>query len=170
MEVKSMLSGKNLAIIGFVVVVFVILQGILISIEKVDNPATAAVDFAKAYFMLDGPSMSERLCTELVEDEELNIVNTYLNSVADRARMLGFSKNYMRTQLSHVSTEVQMTDENNAEVRITGERLRSINPVFAIIGRLFFLIESQGFDETLSLIKENDRWKVCGRPFSLSEI
>mgnify|MGYP001552200857 FL=1 len=165
-----MLSGKNLAIIGFVVVVFVILQGILISIEKVDNPATAAVDFAKAYFMLDGPSMSERLCSELVEDEELNIVNTYLNSVADRARMLGFSKNYMRTQLSHVSTEVQMTDENNAEVRITGERLRSINPVFAIIGRLFFLIESQGVDETLSLIKENGRWKVCGRPFSLSEI
>jgi hypothetical protein len=84
--------------------------------------------------------------------------------------MLGFSQNYMRTQLSHVSTEVQMTDENNAEVRITGERLRSINPVFAIIGRLFFLIESQGVDETLSLIKENGRWKVCGRPFSLSEI
>ena len=165
-----MLSGKNLAIIGFVVVVFVILQGILISIGKVDNPVTAAVDFARAYFMLDGPSMSERLCSELVEDEELNIVNTYLNSVADRARMLGFSKNYMRTQLSHVSTEVQMTDENNAEVRITGERLRSINPVFAIIGRLFFLIESQGVDETLSLIKENGRWKVCGRPFSLSEI
>ena len=165
-----MLSGKNLAIIGFVVVVFVILQGILISIGKVDNPATAAVDFAKAYFMLDGPSMSERLCSELVEDEELNIVNTYLNSVADRARMLGFSKNYMRTQLSHVSTEVQMTDENNAEVRITGERLRSINPVFAIIGRLFFLIESHEVDETLSLIKENGRWKVCGRPFSLSEI
>jgi hypothetical protein len=170
MEVKSMLSGKNLAIIGFVVVVFVILQGILISIGKADNPATAAVHFAKAYFMLDGPLMSERLCSELVEDEELNIVNTYLNSVADRARMLGFSQNYMRTQLSHVSTEVQMTDENNAEVRITGERLRSINPVFAIIGRLFFLIESQGVDETLSLIKENGRWKVCGRPFSLSEI
>jgi hypothetical protein len=170
MEVKSMLSGKNLAIIGIVVVVFVILQGILISIGKADNPATAAVDFAKAYFMLDGPSMSERLCSELVEDEELNIVNTYLNSVADRARMLGFSKNYMRTQLSHVSTEVQMTDENNAEVRITGERLRSINPVFAIIGRLFFLIESQGVDETLSLIKENGHWKVCGQPFLLSEI
>ena len=165
-----MLSGKNLAIIGFVVVVFVILQGILISIGKVDNPVTAAVDFAKAYFMLDGPSMSERLCSELVEDEELNIVDTYLNSVADRASMLGFSKNYMRTQLSHVSTEIQMTDENNAEVRITGERLRSINPVFAFIGRLFFLIESHEVDETLSLIKEDGHWKVCGRPFSLSEI
>ncbi|MGD8991756.1 MAG: hypothetical protein PVI00_09930 [Desulfobacterales bacterium] len=165
-----MLSRKNLTIVGFVVVVFVILQAILISIGKVDSPVTAAVDFARAYFMLDGASMSERLCSEMVEDEELNIINTYLNSVAERARELGFSKNYMRNQLSHISTELQMTDENNAEVRITGERLRSINPVFALIGRLFFLIEKHEVDETLSLIKEDGRWKVCGNPFSLSEI
>ena len=165
-----MLCGKNLSIIGFVVVVFVILQGILIAVGKTESPATAAVDFAQAYFMLDGRSMSKRLCSEMAEDEELNIVNTYLNSVADRARLLGFSKGYMRNQLSHVSTEIEMVDENNAEVRITGERFRSINPVFALVGRLFFLIESHDVDETLSLVKEDGRWKVCGRPFSLSEI
>ena len=167
-----MLSGKNLMIIGFVVVVFVILQamGILLSIGKADNPVAAAVDFTKAYFMLDGSSMSERLCSEMVEDEELNIVDTYLNSVADRAKVLGFSKNYMRSQLTHVTTEMQMTDENKAEVRVTGERLRSINPVFAVIGRLFCLIEYHEVDETLSLVKEDGRWKVCNRPFSLSEI
>ena len=165
-----MLSGKNLSIIGFVVVVFVILQGILIAVGKTESPATAAVDFAQAYFMLDGPSMSERLCSEIAEDEELNIVNTYLNSVTDRARSLGFSKRYMQNQLSHVATEIQMVDENNAEVRITGERFRSINPVFALIGRLFFLIETHDVDETLSLIREDGHWKVCGRPFSLSEI
>jgi hypothetical protein len=100
----------------------------------------------------------------------LNIVNTYLNSVADRARILGFSTNYMRNQLSDISTELQVTDESNAEVRITGERFRSINPVFAIVGRLFFLIETHDVDETLSLVKENGRWKVCGKPFSLAEI
>jgi 5-bromo-4-chloroindolyl phosphate hydrolysis protein len=165
-----MLSGKNLAIIGLVVVVFVILPGILISIGKVDSPTTAAVDFAEAYFMLDGPSMSERLCSEMLEDEEINIVKTYLNSVADRARELGFSTTYMKNQLSHISTELQMTDENTAEVRITGERLRSINPVFAIIGRLFFLIETHEVDETLSLVKEDGRWKVCGQAFSLADI
>ncbi|MDJ0985246.1 MAG: hypothetical protein QNJ26_06860 [Desulfobacterales bacterium] len=165
-----MLSGKNLSIIGFVVVVFIILQGLLIAVGKTESPATAAVDFAQAYFMLDGPSMSERLCSEMAEDEELNIVNTYLNSVADRARLLGFSKSYMQNQLSHVATEIQMVDENNAEVRITGERFRSINPVFTLIGRLFFLMESHDVDETLSLVREDGRWKVCGRPFSLSEI
>ena len=165
-----MLSGKNISIVGFVVVVFVILQGILISIEKEDSPVTTAVDFAKAYFMLDGPSMSEHLCSEMVEDDQLDIVNTYLNSVADRARTLGFSTSYMKNQLSHITTELQMIDENNAEVRITGERLRSINPVYALIGRLFFLIETHEVDETLSLVKEDGRWKVCGKPFSLAEI
>ena len=165
-----MLSGKNLSIVGFVVVVFVILQGILITTGKGDSPATAAVDFTKAYFGLDGDAMSMRLCSEMAEDEELNIVNNYLNSVADRARALGFSKRYMKNMLSHVSTEMVMADENTAEVRVTGERFRSINPVFVLIGKLFFLVESHEVDETLSLVKEDGSWKVCNKPFSLSEI
>jgi hypothetical protein len=165
-----MLTGKNLMIIGFVVVIFVILQGILIAVRKVDNPAEVAVDFAKAYYMLDGAAMSKLLCSELAEDEEADEVGTYLHSVADQARSMGFSQDYMRNQLSHVKTEIQMTDENSARVRITGERLRSINPVYAIVGRLFFLIESHEVDETLTLVKEEGRWKVCGKPFSLSEI
>ena len=76
----------------------------------------------------------------------------------------------MRNQLAHVSTEIVMSEESKASVRITGERLRSINPVFALIGRLFFLIESHEVDETLTLVKEEGKWKVCGKPFSLSEI
>jgi hypothetical protein len=141
-----MLTGKNLMIIGFVVVVFVILQGLLISVGKVDSPVEAAVDFTKAYFMLDGASMSQLLCREIVEDEEVDIVDAYLNSVAVQARSMGFSQSYMRNQLSHISTEIQMTDENKAKV------------------------ESHKVDETLTLVKEDDKWKVCGKPFSLSEI
>ena len=167
-----MLTGKNVMIIGFVVGVFVVLQGLLIGIGvgKAGSPVEAAVDFAKAYFMLDGDSMTELLCREIVEDEEVDLVDDYLNSVAKEARSMGFSPSYMRNQLSHISTEVQMTDENQAKVKITGERLRSINPVFAIVGKLFFLIESHKVDETLTLVKEDNEWKVCGKPFSLSEI
>jgi hypothetical protein len=167
-----MLTGKNLMIVGFVVVVFVVLQGIMIllSAGKPDSPVGVAVDFTKAYFMLDGTSMTELLCSEIIEDEEADVVGTYLNSVAVQARSMGFSQNYMRNQLAHISTEIQMTDDDKAKVRVTGERLRSINPVFALIGRLFFLIESHEVDETLNLVKEEGGWKVCGKPFSLSEI
>ena len=157
-------------IIGFVVGVFVVLQGLLIFVGKVDSPVETAVDFTKAYFMLDGDSMTELLCREIVENEEVDIVDEYLNSVAVRARLMGFSKNYMRNQLSHVTTETEITDGNKAKVTISGERLRSINPVFALIGRLFFLIESHEFHGTLTLVKEDDQWKVCSKPFSLSEI
>ncbi|MEJ2730812.1 MAG: hypothetical protein P8185_20310 [Deltaproteobacteria bacterium] len=165
-----MLTGKNLVILGFVVVVFVILQVILILVGKVDDPAEAAVDFTKAYYMLDGPAMSELLCNELADDEEADVVGTYLNSVAVLARSMGFSRNYMKSQLCDIKTETQMVDENNATVRITGERLRSINPVYAMIGRLFFLIKAHKVDETLTLVKEEGRWKVCGEPFSVSQI
>jgi hypothetical protein len=167
-----MLTGKNVMIIGFVVAAFVVLQGLLIGVDmgKADSPAGAAVDFTKAYFMLDGASMSDLLCSEIVENEEVDLVDEYLYSVAVEARSMGFSPSYMRNQLSHISTEIQMTDENTAKVKITGERLRSINPVFAIVGKLFFLIESHEVDETLTLVKEDDKWKVCGKPFSLSQI
>jgi len=165
-----MLTGKNIMIIGSVIVIAVILQVSLVSVGKVDSPAEAAVEFTKAYFMLDGTLMAERLCSELSEDEEADIVGRYLYRSAEKASAMGFSPGYMRNQLSHVKTKINMADENKAEVRITGERLRSINPVYAIIGRLFFLIETHEVDETLTLVKEDGKWKVCSKPFSLAEI
>ncbi len=158
-------------IIGFVVVIFVILQAVLIlSSVNLDDPAKAAVEFTKAYFMLDGTSMTENLCSEISEDEGADIVGGYLFHTAEQAKAMGFSPGYMKNQLAGVHTETNVMDETNAKVRVTGERLRSINPVFALVGRLFFLIETHKFDETLILVKEDGKWRVCGRPFLLSEI
>lgn len=166
-----MLSGKNVMIIGSVIVIFVILQTILIlSGGKVNSPAQVAVEFTKAYFMLDGTSMTENLCSDMSEDEEADIVGGYLFHTAEQARAMGFSPGYMKNQLAGVHTETDVMDETNAKVRIKGERLRSINPVFALVGRLFFLIETHKFDETLTLVKEDGKWRVCDRPFLLSEI
>ena len=165
-----MLTVKNMVIFGSVVVIAIILQVILILAGKVDNPAEVAVDFTKAYYMLDGPAMSKLLCAAMKDDEETDIVEKYLNYVADQARSMGFSQSYMRNQLSHIHTEIQMVDKNKAQVRITGKRLRSINPVFAFIGNLFFLIESHNVDVTLTMVKEGDKWKVCSKPLLLSVI
>jgi len=165
-----MLSVKNIMVYGLVIVIAVVLQVVLILVRDQENPAETAIDFTKAYFMLDGPSMSKRLCPEIAEDQENNIVDEYLNRVADQARSMGFSRSYMRYQLSHIHAEIQMADKNNARVRITGERLRSINPGFAFIGKLFFLIEPHKVDVTLTLVKEDDAWKVCSKPLLLSKI
>jgi hypothetical protein len=164
-----MRNGRNFLIIGAVIVIAVILQVILVSVGKVDTPAGAAVDFTKAYFMLD-PSMSEWLCSELAEDEEINVVDQYLHRVAEQARAMGFTTNYMKNQLSHIETETIISDDSTAEVRITCDRMRSINPVYAVIGKLFFLIETHEVDATLNLVKEDGKWKVCGKPFAFAEI
>lgn len=162
-------NRKKILIIGSVVVIAVILQVILAAVGKMDAPAEAAVDFAKAYFMLDR-SMSDWLCSELGADEKANIVDDYLHHVAEQARAMGFSPSYMRNQLSHIKTETLMSDGRTAEVRITGNRSRFLNPIYALIGNLFFLIETHKVDETLTLVKEDGKWKVCGKPFSLAEI
>ena len=96
------------------------------------------------------------------------IVEKYINRVAHEAQDLGFSLNYMRSMLYHIKTDVVSEDESEAKIRITCERKRMIHPVFTIIGKLFFIGETYEVDETLNIIKEDGKWKVCGRAFSLS--
>jgi hypothetical protein len=73
----------------------------------------------------------------------------------------------MKMALLHIETETQMVDDNVAEVRINCNRRRTINPVFAIVAKIFCLGETYKVEETLTLVKEDDLWKVCGEPFAL---
>jgi hypothetical protein len=73
----------------------------------------------------------------------------------------------MKMVLSHIDTKTRMLDEKTAEVHLTCLRRRSIHPVFALVGKIFFLGETHPVDTTLTLVREDNRWKVCGQPFSL---
>ena len=37
-----------------------------------------------------------------------------------------------------------------------------------VVGRLFSIGETYSVDETLKLVKEDGRWKVCGNPFLIA--
>jgi len=113
--------------------------------------------------------MADRLCSELTADVEADAVNDYINRVADEARADGFKPGWMRMALSHIEVETEMLDENTAEVHLTSRRMRSINPVYGLVSKVFFLGETYDVAETLTVIKEEDGWKVCGQPFSLIE-
>ena len=158
--------AKDNRITGVVLVIFfgIILQLLLGMADTRSTPGKTAVEFTKAYFSLDA-SMSEYICNELMEEE--NIVDKYINQVAQEAQDLGFKLNYMRSMLYHIKTDIISEDESEAKIRITFERKRLINPVYTIIGKLFFLGETYEVDETLDIIKEDGRWKICGRAFSL---
>jgi len=161
-------SGNKFIVLASVVVVALVLQVVLIFADRHDSPAKAAVEFSKAYFK-QNECMADRLCSELTADVEADAVNDYINRVADEARADGFKPGWMRMALSHIEVETEMLDENTAEVHLTSRRMRSINPVYGLVSKVFFLGETYDVAETLTVIKEEDGWKVCGQPFSLIE-
>ena len=159
---------NKIIILASVVIVAFILQVALIFSDHHDSPGKAAVEFSEAYFKLSS-SMNELLCSEITGDGKSDVVDDYLNRMADEARANGFDSSWMKMALAHIETETQMLDENTAEVQIIGTRRRSVNPVFAIVAKIFFLGETHTIEETLNLVREDDRWKVCGQPFALIE-
>ena len=159
-------KNSNIPKIAAVIIAAFILQVVLATADQHELPANAAVEFSKAYFKLsDG--MEKRLCSEITEDGESDVVDDYLNRMADQARSEGFDPSWMKMALLHIETETQMLDDNVAEVRINCNRRRAVNPVFALVAKLFSLGETYQVEETLTLVKEDDLWKVCGEPFAL---
>jgi hypothetical protein len=165
-EAGSMRGGNKFIVFGSIVLLALILQAAFVIADRKDLPHDTAVKFAKAFFMLD-KDMSAYLCKEITAEEGGNAVDEYLWRIAEKARAEGFQPSYMKMVLSHIETITRMVDDNTAEVHLTCLRRRSINPVFAMVGKLFFLSETYPVDETLTVVKEDKRWKVCGQPFSL---
>lgn len=159
-------SGSKFLTITAVIVLAVMLQVFLIITENRQTPATVAVAFAKAYYHRDA-SLSEYLCADLLADKDPGVVTRYLNQVADEAAARGFDPSWMQMSLGHVRTETRMTGENSAEVSLSASMRRSINPLFAVVARIFFLGETYHTETTLSLVKEKNEWKVCGEPMAL---
>ncbi len=162
-------SGSKFLSITAVIVLAVMLQVFLIVTENKESPAKAAVDFAKAYYNRD-TAISERLCQEILENEDADVVSGYVNQVADEAAALGFAPSWMKMSLGHIETETHMTGADTAEVRIQASMRRNINPLFAVVARIFFLGETYHLDETVNLVKEDGSWKVCGEPLALPTI
>jgi hypothetical protein len=156
--------------IAAVIVVAFILQIVLIMVDyhHHESPGTVAVEFSKAYFKLN-KGMGKLLCSDIAKDGESEVVDDYLFRVADQARSEGFDVSWMKMALLHIETETQMLDDNVAEVRIHCKRRRAVNPVFALVAKIFDLGETYKVEETLTLVKEDDLWKVCGEPFALIE-
>ena len=159
-------SGSKIIAFASVIIVAFILQVVLILGDHHESPAKAAVKFTKAYFKLN-KAMEEHLCSEMAEDGEGDVVDDYLNRVADETKAEGFDVSWAKMALSHIETETKMVDDKTAEVQITCTRRRSLNPVYAVVAKVFFLGETYKVEETLTLVKEDDRWRVCGQPFAL---
>jgi len=163
-----MKSGNKVMALVSVVIVAFILQVVLIFVDHHDSPGKAAVEFSKAYFKLS-PSMADRLCSEITAEEDGSVVSDYINRMGEEARANGFKPGWMKMALSHIELKTKMINASTAEVHITCSRRRSMNLIFGIVAKIFFLGETHNVNETLTVVKEADGWKVCGQPYSLIE-
>jgi hypothetical protein len=159
-------SGGKFLTFTSILMLALILQVVLAVADQRDTPEKAAVEFAESYFWLD-PSMSDRLCT--TAGDPASAVDAYLRRVHREARSLGYEFDYMKQGVYHVETRAVLKDENTAEVRLTGERRRTINPVYGLVARWFGVGDTHPVSETLTLVREGGKWKVCGKPFRLME-
>jgi len=144
------------------------LQILFVFADTRDTPAKAAVEFARMYYKLD-PAMATRLCDELALDEEKNVVAAYIQGTEKQANERGYDISYMKKALFNVETHTLKMDANSAEIRITGEMKKGINPLFAYVGKLFSLGNTTPLDQTVNVVKEGGNWKVCEGFFQISE-
>jgi len=160
----SMIAGIILVLItGFCV------QLLFVFASTEDTPNKAVVEFSKAYFQLDR-SMAERICHEQLTSDDVDVVDQYFYRVAREAKDRGFDIDFMKNKLYHIETTTLKKGDNEAQVRITGKRRISINPVYVIVANVFNLSETYEVDATFDVVREDGKWKVCGNLSSLPAI
>lgn len=125
-----------------------------------------AIDFSKAYFLLDA-DMQKFVCGELAGDEDESPVTGFLQAMADKAHAQGYEIGMLRQSIYHVETETLAQDGEAATIHLKGLSRTSINPLYFYVAKLFRLGKTHTFEETLELVKEDGSWKVCGTPYGL---
>jgi hypothetical protein len=161
-------SGSKFLTFTSVIMLGLILQVVLAVADQRDDPEKAALEFAQAYFWLD-PAMADRLCKDLAGDSENSAAQAYLQRIDLKARSLGYEFSYMKQGLFHIDAKTSLKGADSAVVTLKAERRRAINPVFGLVARWFGMGEAYPVEETLDLVREGGRWKVCGKPFRLVE-
>jgi hypothetical protein len=162
-----MANRSNISAWILLVVLAVCLQVVFVFADCRQSATKTAVDFSKAYFLLD-KDMDQYLCNDLVGDEDESAASAYLQSMTAEARDRGFGTGMVRKIITHLETETLAQNGESATIHLTGQSRTCIHPIFAYVAKLFHLGQSYRFEETLKLIKEDGQWKVCGTPFGLS--
>ena len=159
-----MLRNRLYAPLALGLLIGIFFQAIMIAGDCRETPNDAVISFSKAYFMLN-PDMADRLCEERTRVGDIDVVAYYLDTVAKAAKERGYDRDYMKNRLYHIRTTILREDDTSAEVRLTGLRRFGMNPLFDIVGQIFGFTESKPVDEVINVVKEGNRWKVCGSPY-----
>ncbi|MCP4749046.1 MAG: hypothetical protein GY874_23370 [Desulfobacteraceae bacterium] len=153
-------------LIPFVFLLFIaaLIQVAMIAADCYQSPARVAKEFTKAYFYLD-EDMQNYLCKSLAADGEA--ADNYLYQKQYDSGQRGLSSNYVRHLFTKMHLEIVDQSEKLTKVHVKGTTRVAINPVYMVIGKLFFIGKDHHVDTILELVKEEGGWKVCNNPFGL---
>ena len=154
---------RNLIPLVLVLLLGILVQVVLVAAQPKETPAGAAVAFTKAYYKMS-PSVTERMCGDLLEDEDVNDI--FYDAVED-AKARGFSASYPKMQLFDVEAVVLAEDEASAQVELSCSMKRAIHPAFAYFAKMWNIGETYHLKEEVDLVNEEGHWKVCGYDFAL---
>ncbi|MBT3178813.1 MAG: hypothetical protein HOG03_03085 [Desulfobacula sp.] len=134
---------------------------------KGGSPAKVVKDFGRAYFMLD-PSMTSYLSEgALINENEEGTVDLYLEARAAEAKNLGYKTSYLQLLPIGIKTKVLNMDDSSAKIQFNAMTIRSINPLFRIVGFIFGLIEENEVEDIITLVKEDGEWKIGPGAFDM---
>jgi hypothetical protein len=135
--------------------------------ESVDSPEEVVKSFAHSYFMLDA-DMADYLSREaLYNENDVNRVEMLFRLKKQDAAERGFEMKYLKMRPLLMKTRVVEQDGETAVIEFSAVMVRSINPLYRIVGYIFGLIEEHEFETTVTAVKEDGTWKVGPGGFPL---
>lgn len=144
-----------------------LLQAGFVLLDCKKTPYWAAMDFARAYFSLD-PTMADQLYKGDAPDRQTIMVANFIERSKMDTAERGFSPAMAKSALYHVKTHTVQISDNEAAVHLTAFRRTAINPIFLFTAKLFDLGKTYPVEQTIKLMKEDGRWKICGPVFDLA--
>jgi hypothetical protein len=112
--------------------------------------------------------MAKFLCSEEGKIDVADAVDQHMYLMAKEARDRGFKKTFLKSILTDIETHTISKEENEVYIRFIAKRRTAINPIYYWVGKIFSLGETYSIDETIRVVHENDKWKVCGSGLTLA--
>ena len=154
-------DNKKVATLALVIFLGIFLQVLFTFGDMRLTPDKTVIAYTEAFLQMD-PSMGDYLCADLKTDEETDHVGEYLYQRTKDAAERGLELKYLKSNLYKVETRTVDRKGDKMSIRITGEKRTAMNPLYAIVAKVFFLTDSHDFDAVVEVVKEGREWKVCG--------
>ncbi|MCK5686175.1 hypothetical protein KAJ27_18730 [bacterium] len=159
---------KSYRLILAIAVLSIFLSVQVSSVRAEDSsPVDVVENFAKAYFMIDDV-MADYLSKEVLANYGAgSMLDHYLEKKAIEASACGYKITYLQKLPTNMKIKVLNINEFVATIQFEAITIRSINPVYRIIGSALNLVEEYKVKEIISMVKERGTWKIAPGAFEM---